>query len=151
MISSFRGDFDFLSNFYILQHPIIYGWMSCATSEHLYQALKSKDNHFRAWVNQATTPKEAQDRGRVVQLREDWNTGFNKVAMHLALILKFTTNDNLLIRLIATNGRELIEGNHWHDNYWGNCSCTKCINKPGQNNLGILLMQVRALFLQIGQ
>ena len=38
----------------------------------------------------------------------------------------------------------LIEGNYWHDNYWGNCLCPKCKEIEGQNQLGKILMKVRS-------
>ncbi len=149
MINSFRGENHFLSNFYPLQCPIVCGWMLCATSEHLFQALKSTDNNQRIWILSADTPNIAKARGKAVQLREGWNLGLDKTAMHLTLILKFTANNDLLVRLIRTGDRQLIEGNWWHDNYWGDCTCAGCTNKPGLNNLGILLMQVRSLFQRL--
>jgi len=149
MIDLFKGEYHFLSNFYILNRPIVYGWMVCPTSEHFFCALKTTDVKLRAWILQAGTAAEAKTRGRAVVLRPDWST-FNKTAMHLALILKFSANNDLLAKLIATGNKQLIEGNWWHDNYWGNCTCAKCTNKPGLNNLGILLTQVRSLFQQIG-
>ncbi len=150
MINLFRGEYHFLSNFHILKHPIVYGWMVCPTSEHFFCALKTTDVGLRTWILQANTPAEAKARGRDVVLRSGWSTGFDKTTMHLALILKFSADENLRSRLVNTGNRQLIEGNWWHDNYWGNCTCAKCTNKQGLNNLGILLMQVRALFQQIG-
>ena len=44
-------------------------------------------------------------------------------------------------RLLATGNRELIEGNHWHDNFWDSCTCDRCRNN-GQNLLGKLLMKL---------
>lgn len=149
MINSFRGENYFLSNFYTLANPIVCGWMLCATSEHLFQALKATDNHLRVWVLNAETPGIAKARGKAVQLREGWGSGLDKAAMHLALILKFTANNDLLVKLIRTENKRLIEGNTWCDNYWGDCTCVKCTNKPGLNNLGILLTQVRSLFQQL--
>ena len=46
-------------------------------------------------------------------------------------------------KLLATGNEELVEGNTWHDNIWGNCSCDCCKKIEGQNKLGKLLMQVR--------
>ena len=37
----------------------------------------------------------------------------------------------------------LIEGNHWHDNRWGDCTCERCSAKEGQNWLGKILMEIR--------
>ena len=44
--------------------------------------------------------------------------------------------------LLATGGEELIEGNWWHDNFFGVCTCGPCDGK-GKNNLGKILMRVR--------
>jgi predicted NAD-dependent protein-ADP-ribosyltransferase YbiA (DUF1768 family) len=44
--------------------------------------------------------------------------------------------------LLSTGDMELTEGNWWHDNFYGSCSCVKCGGK-GQNNLGKILMDVR--------
>ena len=38
---------------------------------------------------------------------------------------------------------ELIEGNTWSDNFWGDCHCPKCRGIKGENNLGKLLMKIR--------
>ena len=46
-------------------------------------------------------------------------------------------------KLKATGDATLIEGNHWHDNRWGKCTCDKCQNKEGQNWLGKILMEIR--------
>ena len=53
-------------------------------------------------------------------------------------------NPVLAKKLIDTGDTELIEGNYWHDNFWGKCSCEKCKNKPKANTLGILLMDIRS-------
>jgi predicted NAD-dependent protein-ADP-ribosyltransferase YbiA (DUF1768 family) len=39
--------------------------------------------------------------------------------------------------LAATSPAELIEGNTWHDTFWGVC------DGIGENNLGRLLMKIR--------
>jgi predicted NAD-dependent protein-ADP-ribosyltransferase YbiA (DUF1768 family) len=53
-------------------------------------------------------------------------------------------NPGLRDALVATGDAELVEGNSWHDNFWGVCSCSRCKNKEGQNYLGRLLEEVRA-------
>ena len=58
------------------------------------------------------------------------------------LRIKFM-NAELRDKLLETGDSVLIEGNTWHDNYWGNCSCAKCKDIEGKNMLGRLLMQVR--------
>lgn len=58
--------------------------------------------------------------------------------------LKFKQNKHLAKRLLDTDDALLIEGNTWHDNYWGDCKCShpKCSNK-GRNALGEILMEIR--------
>ena len=57
------------------------------------------------------------------------------------LRVKFADPD-LRTQLLATGDEELVEGNRWHDRYWGRCYCDKC-GGTGQNALGTLLMQIR--------
>ncbi|MBQ8349278.1 MAG: NADAR family protein [Ruminococcus sp.] len=45
--------------------------------------------------------------------------------------------------LEATDDAYLEEGNHWHDNRWGRCTCERCRAKEGKNLLGEILMRVR--------
>ena len=63
--------------------------------------------------------------------------------MEALLFLKFGGKDPLLTReLIATGHLDLIEGNTWNDTFWGVC------DGAGENNLGKLLMKVRASLLE---
>jgi predicted NAD-dependent protein-ADP-ribosyltransferase YbiA (DUF1768 family) len=47
--------------------------------------------------------------------------------------------------LAGTLGQELVERNHWHDNFWGDCTCgAPACTATGRNALGRALMRVRA-------
>ncbi len=61
---------------------------------------------------------------------------------------KFIQNPNLKKALISTGKATLVEGNYWHDNTWGNCTCEKCKNIPGKNYLGTILEDIRTEFSQ---
>jgi predicted NAD-dependent protein-ADP-ribosyltransferase YbiA (DUF1768 family) len=67
--------------------------------------------------------------------------------MLAGLELKFGCNADIRKALLATHPQELVEGNYWHDNYWGNCLCPKCTHIEGQNHLGKLLMKIRENYL----
>ena len=139
MIDCFEGKYDFLSNFY--EHPIQYNGIVYPTNEHFFQAMKSLKEEERKMIAAAPTPGKAKRLGRAVTLRSDWET-IKYDIMLMGLRLKFCDKD-LREKLRATGDEYLIEGNWWHDNTWGDCSCERCKTIRGRNELGRLLMQVR--------
>jgi predicted NAD-dependent protein-ADP-ribosyltransferase YbiA (DUF1768 family) len=54
---------------------------------------------------------------------------------------KFADRD-LADRLVATHPHKLVEGNTWHDQFWGDCHCGRCPGE-GENMLGVALMELR--------
>lgn len=137
-IDRFVGFYDFLSNF----HPSVlqYNGLTFTTVEHAYQAMKSTDRGYRTHVSHLVSPGEAKKAGRTVQLRADWEDIKYDVMMHFVR-MKFTLHYDLRTRLIQTAPRPLVEGNHWGDTYWGVC------NGVGQNKLGLILQDVRNIFM----
>jgi ribA/ribD-fused uncharacterized protein len=144
-ITSFIGEYRFLSNFYPLVHVDVAG----LTVEHLFQAAKCVDPHQAQYVMDARSPGEAKRRGRRAVLREDWEE-IKLPVMRLIVGTKFFSSLDLGQRLLETADAELVEGNVWHDNYWGVCACAGCVGLvPGQNHLGKILMDVRAQLHEI--
>lgn len=139
-INKFDGQYAFLSNFY--DSMICHEYIFYPTVEHYFQAMKSTDLKIRKWIADAPTPGEAKRRGRAIQLRPDWEEVKEQVMLD-GLRLKFKI-PALREMLLETRSSELIEGNYWHDNTWGNCSCDKCKDIEGKNMLGKLLMKVRS-------
>jgi ribA/ribD-fused uncharacterized protein len=137
MIARFNGQYQFLSNFYA--SPINFEGMDYPTVEHAYQAAKTEDPYLRASIAALSDPGKAKASGRGLVLRADWDA-IKETIMHVLLIKKFR-DPELALKLVNTGGQELIEGNYWHDNYWGKCLCANC--HGGQNKLGTLLMMVR--------
>lgn len=142
-IKEFRGDYKFLSNFY--RSSVEYNHIIYPTSEHLYQALKSIDKDLRLKISLLKTPEEAKKFGQTLELRYAWDLMKISV-MEMCLSLKFDQNPKLKNLLIETNPRILIDGNYWHDNFWGNCFCEQCSNITGENQLGLLLMKLRTRY-----
>jgi len=139
MINRFTNNFEFLSNFYIC--PFVYNDKKYLTIEHAYQSFKSLNESEQEWVRLAPTASLAKSFGRKVKKRTDWDN--IKYNLMLKLVRIKFKNNNLKKLLINTGNEELIEGNYWHDNIWGDCNCDKCKNINGQNWLGKILMQVR--------
>ncbi len=138
MINQFTGENRFLSNFF--KCPIAFEGDTYPTLEHAFQAAKTSDPGERAHIRSNANPLVAKRKGRRVSLRSDWEMIKRGVMLDL-LRLKFA-DPELSCRLLQTGDEELVEGNRWHDCYWGRCECANCRGE-GQNVLGKLLMQVR--------
>lgn len=139
MIAIFDNEYAFLSNFY--ESPFEEEGILYPTVEHYFQAMKSKDIEGRKKIAAAPTPGKAKRLGRTIELRKDWEE-IKVDVMKFGLTEKFRIPE-LREKLLATGNEELIEGNFWCDNTWGNCVCEKCQNISGRNMLGMLLMELR--------
>lgn len=130
-ITSFKGKYFFLSNFY--SAPVIYKGFCFGNNEAAFQAVKCPER-----VNEfcILTPHGATYLGRKVMLRPDWESVKYDV-MYEVCLAKFSQNPDLRSKLIATGDAELIEGNTWGDRVWGVCGGV------GENHLGKILMRIR--------
>jgi len=148
IIDKFRGDWEFLSNMSPYGFTDRHGayWK---TNEHWYQAAKTPHPLLKMFIWDAETPylakKLVNDPKRTGNLYN--RKSFNKVKdqiMYAGLVMKFEQNEKIREKLISTDNFELVEGNMWHDNYWGDCKCMRCSKITGLNTLGRLLMTIRA-------
>lgn len=139
LIDSFSNQYEFLSNFY--NAPVEYEGLLYRNNEAAFQSAKIVDMEERKKFT-SYAPSFAKLQGRHLTLRPDWERIKDGV-MYDAVKNKFTRNLDLKMRLLNTGNALLIEGNWWHDNYWGDCNCQKCRDIPGKNQLGITLMKVR--------
>lgn len=164
MIDLFRNTYSWLSNFYF--SPVKYEGTWFPYSENAFQAKKSShlsneeiaryigvENMVKYQLSpdmknlgycyfSKIKPSEAKKMGRIIPVRPDWET-IKVDVMKDIVRLKFTQSSELKARLLATGDEELIEGNLWHDNFWGNCTCNNCRSIKGTNMLGQILMEVR--------
>lgn len=138
-IASFRDNTHFLSNFH--HSPITYEGITYRAVENAFQAAKTLDKDLRMKFA-SMTPSEAKKLGKTIVLRPDWEDVKVDI-MRTLLYKKFAYMSPLYFQLLMTSGHELIEGNTWHDNFWGACGCPRCVNKEHKNTLGKLLMEVR--------
>ena len=142
VIDHFDGEYAFLSNFY--GSPIYFATTGkiAPTVEHYFQAAKCCYCEDMDKILSAPTPGKAKRLGRSIPLRADWEN-IKLAVMERALNLKFASAKSRE-KLLTTGDAYLKEGNTWHDNFWGDCSCDRCKNILGQNHLGRLLMKIRA-------
>ena len=135
-IKTFRGQYDFLSNFY--EAPVTWEGLTYTNSEAAFQAAKVLTDEERLPFT-TLSPAKAKRMGRQVSLRADWEAVKTRV-MEEVVRAKFTQNPDLAARLLATGDAQLIEGTTWGDKCWG----VDLRTGQGENRLGRILMQVRA-------
>lgn len=149
-IDMFDGRYKWLSNFAPSTVYILIGtkWVKCPTVEHAFQASKTLSQDQRRRIIAAHSPAMAKQLGRNVRVVSYWEEV--KIVVMLELLRQKFSHKALAARLVATHDIPIIEGNRWHDNFWGVCRCGRtdvenvhdgCLG--GENWLGKLLMRVR--------
>ena len=138
-ISSFRGKNRFLSNFY--ECPVGFEGLTYPSAEAAFQACKCSKEEDKIKYTKVKDPAKAKQMGKRETLPEDWDM-MSYGRMYDVLSAKFS-DPELAAMLKATGEAYLEEGNHWHDNNWGNCNCDSCRNIHGHNSLGNILMEIR--------
>lgn len=135
-IDSFRGDYRFLSNFWIEPDGTHVEGEFQAAKANSVQGYLIRENDARRLRFLGMSPGQAKREGRKLRLRPDWEQ-VKVVVMRHYVREKFMDHPELAAMLLATGDRELIEGNTWGDTFWGVC------DGQGENHLGRVLMEVR--------
>lgn len=134
MISGFKGEHGFLSNFY--EASIYVDGKRYRTVEHAYQAHKSLNEETKRLIRESATPTIAKRLGRAVMLRPDWEEV--RIELMRTFIKKKFDNPFLAPLLVVTNDEELVNDNSWNDTFWGVC------RGVGLNWLGRILEDERS-------
>lgn len=146
-IQSFSDEYRVLSNFW--EVSVAYEGARYPTVEHAYVAAKTTDPALRREVAVLASAGKAKRYGKKkIQEREDWEQ--IKFQVMKELTRQKYTHPPLAEQLLDTGDALIEEGNPWHDQTWGNCTCNnqsgehpECL-APDENRLGRLLMQVRS-------
>lgn len=133
MIDKFTDEYFFLSNFF--ESKVTYEGITYFNNEAAFQSMKTLDeNERRAFAE--LDPDASKKAGRKISLRSDWEDVKTEL-MYEICKAKFTQNNDLAAKLLATGDEELVEGNNWNDKIWGK------VNGEGENRLGVILMRIR--------
>ena len=153
VINSFQGPFRWLSNFW--ECTVFFGETQFNSVENAYVAAKLPEElaHLRLLVAKLSPGKAKRyGRGEInltdsddcpygrISMREDWNDELRLSVMRVLIYQKFhpAMNPELCYRLLQTKEAQLIEGNNWHDEFFGVEQ-----KKGGQNHLGRIIMEQR--------
>lgn len=132
IIPNFKMSHQFLSNFYPV--TVEFEGIMWPSSEHAYQASKTVIPEERQRILELTAP-QAKREAINLTLRPDWD----KIKfMTLILESKFS-NPEMRDLLLETDNAILVEGNWWHDEFWG----VNIHTGKGLNWLGVILMRIR--------
>lgn len=170
VISTFRGPYRFLSNYY--EAPIILRGPNMGpdgiifpTNEHAFAALKTLDVQMRRDISRLKTPGDAKaagrskrlvplngdnERARLLVFRNDWES-IKLRCMWNIVVQKFSQHNDLREKLLNTGDALLIEGTSpsmgWVDTTWG----VNLDTGKGLNRLGRILMLTRSLFAEVNK
>ncbi len=135
VIHGFFGKYFFLSNAW--RSRVMLNGNIFPSVENAYQSAKFSKEHCKLFMN--ISPIDAKRISRTMPMiyQHDYWEMIRLSIMHECLVSKFE-NDTLNIQLIETAPKHLAETNWWGDHYWG---CNK--DGVGENQLGVLLMQIR--------
>lgn len=137
MITSFRDQYNFLSNYYII--PIEFNNKIFLSVEHAYHA--SKALYSPDWQTYCLTEESPSQVKLEAKKRKLYMSPEDKLRyMSQFVKYKFTAHSDMRDRLLSTGNLYIIEGNHWGDEFWG-------VDKQsgaGTNHLGQILMSVRS-------
>ena len=135
-ISSLRGKYRFLNNLYLAE--VTYDGLTFPTSEAAFQAAKCQTKEERLPFTEMKNSVLLLQKGRKVTLRPDWEEV--KVGIMEEIVReKFSSHPDLAEKLLATGDLPIMEGNVWHDTFWG----VDVKTGIGENHLGKILMKVR--------
>lgn len=138
-ILGFYGEHRWLSNF----EPVIVDLegMLFPSVEHAYVAAKTTKRQQREAIAKLATAAEAKRFGRLLVLREDWDS--EKIMVMTDLLVQKFSQEPFQAKLLATGDAYIEETNTWNDKFWGVC------RGVGENNLGKIIMEIRKLLREI--
>ncbi len=150
VINDFRGDYAFLSNFYVA--PFVWRRQEFQSGEQAFAFAKItftvpyEDMRKNAdAVLAARTPKAAKAVGRRANINvEEWDK-YKVAYMRELTHAKFSGVPGLAGALINTGATMLVEGNTWGDQFWGRTQNPDGL-WTGLNVLGVILMEERGVW-----
>lgn len=136
MIYRFRGNYNWLSNFYpvkIKLKDIVY-----PSVENAYQSMKNNNIYWKHYCRD-NSPKDVKIKSKTIKIRKNWDNIKIK-CMEFCLIQKYQ-QEPFKTLLKKTKNENILEGNDWGDSFWG---VDLTVNPNyGENNLGRLIMDIR--------
>lgn len=135
MITEFQGEFRWLSNF--APCSIILDGIKYPSVEHAYMSAKSKENSWKLFCANTSSPGKVKKQSRSIKLIDGWDN--LKVHIMKECLEQKYNQEPYRTKLLNTGEDYIQEGNRWNDKFWGVCLKTN----EGENTLGKLIMEIR--------
>lgn len=155
VVSSFRGDYAFLSNYDVHQpfdwrgETFYSGEQAFAYAKTFYSTDERKSGEIAAKILATHVPGVAKKLGRSAPLDlSAWDSGHKVQIMREIVHAKFSGVQEYAGKLINTGAMMLVEGNDWGDKFWGRCLDKSTGKMVGLNTLGVILMEERGIWLR---
>jgi len=135
VISSFKGEYDFLNN----RYGCSFVWQGIRYNnvESAFHASKYTDESERKILSRMSADKAVKKSMDFTPSAEWEDCKLN--TMESIIMAKFAQNPSLKKSLIETDNRILINGNNKHKTYWG----VDLYSWIGENHIGKILMTIR--------
>lgn len=138
MISEFKGDYAWLSNFAPVKITLL--GIEYPSVEHAYMSAKSDDIDWKKFcADESNSAGKVKVKSREVKLVDNWETTKMGV-MYYCLEQKFK-QEPYEFRLKSTKSQNIQEGNYFGDAFWG--IDLKQNPNIGENHLGRMIMRIR--------
>lgn len=136
IISQFRGENYFLSNFYPCE--IEFRGILYPSVEHAYMSAKNDSLWWKSYCSDINvSAADVKTRSRSIELVENWDD--NRLNLMEELLQYKFSKEPCKSKLLNTGEAIIEEGNNWNDVYWGICLKTGL----GENHLGKIIMKIR--------
>ena len=152
-IVGFKGDYDYLSNDFLLIHPyhrpIAFGKLWFPSVTHAFEASKTRDLEARKRISLASDARVARMMAKMTLQVSDWQE--QQLPLMEQLVMdKFLRNQRLMLALLRTEDKPLVHTDFYRDTFWGAVENADGVWE-GENHLGKILMRVRLTYRNIQQ
>jgi len=139
-IDKFRGEYNWLSNFYDVR--IEFGERVYKSIEHAYLSAKCDDEQWKQLCSENQPAVELKKISKGIPIVANWED--QKLSVMKVLLVKKFTQEPFKSKLIKTSGKYIEEGNTWYDTFWG----VDLKSGFGENHLGKIIMDIRDIILK---
>lgn len=141
MITQFKGEYNWLSNFATVK--IEYDGKTYNSVEHAYLSAKSDDMDWKQICTENYSAGALKKISKGIDIVPHWDD--TKIGLMKMLLVQKFQKEPFKSKLKNTGDILLEEGNYWGDVFWG----VDLKTGFGDNVLGKIIMEIRKIIIEI--